>query len=155
MKLSFYRLLRTGSMTSSHQPQHAYVLLEEARLRCEYLLVNASGSRRRWLQQLHRELGTAGYCASAALGTGERLQLLERARRRSLINAPAADRIVALERLVVLCCRVVELEREFSAEADPDQVQLVRNHVRGARALFGSPEGGSGQRPGQDLRAPR
>lgn len=59
----------------------AYVLLEEARLRCERLREQTSAdAARRPLDILHRELGLAGFCASAHLSSQRRQHALAMAR---------------------------------------------------------------------------
>lgn len=71
---------------TGHRPddERAYLLLEEARLRCEALRDGASsdGERRR-LASLHRELGLAGFLVSSDIPPRRRRALLELARAQS------------------------------------------------------------------------
>lgn len=153
MRLSL-RLHRSPWRNGGEPGGAVYVLLEEARLRCEQLLADAAGAERRRLHRLRSELGMAGYWVSGELVPGKRLQLLEHARRRSLATA-AADRTVALERLVRVCARVLERESELNGEPSPDHVELVHRHLVAARALLDSPKDDSRWQLDRDRRAPR
>jgi hypothetical protein len=64
--------------------ERAYVLLEEARLRCERLGLEArTDAERISMELIHKELGMAGWLASSEIDSGRRLELLATAHDRS------------------------------------------------------------------------
>jgi hypothetical protein len=93
----------------------AYVLLEEAKLRCETLRGQArTHVRRQELHRLHRELGIAGLVASSNVPSHERHMLLERAHEQSArpvdqcsdpIRALVACRTTCISRTCTFCTR--------------------------------------------------
>jgi hypothetical protein len=113
---------------------YAYVLLEEARLRCEDLIAHAVTARERSsLGQIHRELGMAGWIISAEIESGQRLQLLAGARdrsRRPVLNAGNALASAAL--------LAEDALTRGLAQEDPlsDQLQLAHLHLLDAEALL-------------------
>jgi hypothetical protein len=57
--------------------EHAYMLVEQARLRCEHFHDSvATDTERLALEQIHRELGMAGWLISSPLDSVRRLGLL-------------------------------------------------------------------------------
>ena len=67
-------------LTQEQKESRAYVLIEEARLRCERL--EGAGPQQRF-HEVHREVGMAGLLASSKLPSWSRQVLLEAARVRS------------------------------------------------------------------------
>jgi hypothetical protein len=89
---------RAPSESPQDRDGRAYVLLEEARLRCEAMRAEA-GTRARYdtLNRLHRELGLAGLFASSNLPTSVRHALLADAHQRCPEALPhGADALHAL-----------------------------------------------------------
>jgi hypothetical protein len=87
-----------------HRPEdeRAYLLLEEARTRCEALRMRADTTEeRRRLGSLHRELGMAGFLASSDIPPQRRCALHRLARARSaqpafVLSGEPAEALVAL-----------------------------------------------------------
>lgn len=109
----------------------AYMLLEEARLRCwaliedsvdSYFYVDPDGLS---LNGLYRDLGTAGYYASARLDPGRRRQLLEQARARSERDARGSMRALA----DVTAAAVRSVERALTVTGPLDHMHLAHIHV--------------------------
>lgn len=71
------RTLTTGEIAQLTGDEHAYVLVEQARLRCEHFRSSVgTGTERLALEQIHRELGMAGWLISSPLDSVRRLSLL-------------------------------------------------------------------------------
>jgi hypothetical protein len=126
----------SGSRSIAEREQAAYVLLEEARLRCERLRDRAeSGTERRALRTLHREIGLAGFAVSANLAAGRRRESLALARQRSARVPPdesGGPRVLAY--LLEQADRAVE--DGLNAAAVTDHVQLAQGHLLQARDLL-------------------
>lgn len=113
----------------------AYMLLEEARLRCQSLLderqpagVNPDGVS---LSGLYGDLGIAGYYASARLEPGRRKQLLAQAHARSERGpSEMACSAQALTDVAVAASRTVE--RALTVNGLLDHMHLAHIHVMSA-----------------------
>jgi hypothetical protein len=80
------------------QDEQAYLLLEEARLRCLRLCEEAlTRARRRQLEVAYREIGMAGYMASSRIPSDRRRRLLWQAHERSRASAREPSRTSARE----------------------------------------------------------
>jgi hypothetical protein len=126
-----------GAAARLNRDEAAYVLIEEARLRCARLRdrERAEGSAVA-LDRVHRELGLAGYFASSALPRRRRLPALDRARARCVSNELSlSPAIRLLETLVSRARRAVE-----SALGVPelsDHMHLAHVHILDAQKLLG------------------
>ncbi len=113
----------------------AYLLLEEARLRCGALLARDAGteegSRIRdelSLHGLYGDLGIAGYHASARLEAGRRRQLLDQARARSRRGGVFSLRVLA----EVTAAATRTVERALTVAGLLDHMHLAHIHVLSA-----------------------
>jgi hypothetical protein len=74
------RTLTTVEIAQLTGDEHAYVLVEQARLRCEHFHDSVgTDTERLALEQIHRELGMAGWLISSPLDSLRRLPLLAEA----------------------------------------------------------------------------
>jgi hypothetical protein len=113
----------------------AYMLLEEARLRCRSLVdesddgyVDPDGLS---LNGLYRDLGIAGYYASARLEPARRYQLLAQAHARADRGGSAADGSVrALVDVTAAAMRTVE--RALTVTGLLDHMHLAHIHAMSA-----------------------
>jgi len=113
----------------------AYLLLEEARLRCEALREASSGAQRDALHRLHREIGRAGLLASARIPTYTRHELLAQAR--VACAGATADRREATRALVLVVGRAQRaVERALGPPELSDHIGRARRHVLGALELL-------------------
>jgi hypothetical protein len=110
----------------------AYVLLEEARLRCERVLEVVGDAP--LLGQLHRELGLAGFFASSCVPPDKRRESRDRAHDRCGSEAALGDDERALGRLVERAQKVVE--SGLTAPVPTDYMHLAHIHVLQARDLL-------------------
>ncbi len=121
------------TLTQDEQESRAYVLIEEARLRCERL---ASAETNGWLSDLHREVGMAGLCASARLEGWARQILLEAARVRSespIRGVPDAETTVE----IALGRARTAVEQCLTMPEKADHMRQAHVHLRAARDLLG------------------
>ena len=124
----------------------AYVLLEEARLRCERLRAGAAtaGSRKAF-DCLHQELGLAGFSASSNLRAQVRHALLADAHKRCGKRVMAAvDDLDALALVVVDAKRAVG--RGLVTPGLSDHMQLAQVHLLHGQELLEELTRGSFQR---------
>jgi hypothetical protein len=86
--------------SAAKREEAAYVLLEEARLRCAALLARAVRSRERQpLSAIHRELGLAGFFVSESLTSRRRQTALALAHRRCVKAGADVDPLRSLKTL--------------------------------------------------------
>jgi hypothetical protein len=114
----------------------AYMLLEEARLRCERLTAQA-GTEAEYasLRRIHRELGMAGWLASTGIDASRRLALLSSARRRSTQPMPyASNSTHALAGTTISAEDAIG--RSLTATQDSDHMHLAHLHVLHAEELL-------------------
>lgn len=129
----------------------AYALLEEARLRCEYVGEREGEPEpREELRAVHKELGLAGFFAGANLAGSTRREALALAHARCQGAAPDDDR--ALEPLLVRARSAVEQSLIVSALSD--HMHLAHVHAVSAQELLvritgrgHAPRGEPGTRP--------
>ena len=102
----------------------AYVLIEEARVRCERIRsASPATGRRSLLVTLHRELGLAGYWCCEDIDAASRQLLLEQARRRAAEpDSHAPDELVLLVQITAAARRAIG---DPPSEGD----SLARMHV--------------------------
>jgi hypothetical protein len=114
----------------------AYVLLEEARLRCEALTAQAA-TERDWslLRRIHREIGMAGWLVSDKLDSDRRLSLLATAQRRSRVEVWEVNATQALAAAALLAEDSVA---DGLAEEDPpsDSMHLAHLYLLHAHDLL-------------------
>jgi hypothetical protein len=103
-----------------------YVLLEEARLRCEALRAGArTDERRRELRRLHRDLGLSGLYASTFIPTETRRALLSRVHARCDRLGRGSAR--GLQRTVRRAARA--LSRAVAKDGPAEHLELARLHL--------------------------
>lgn len=115
---------------STSSEELAYMLLEEARLRCGALLDEEqdADSDPDGLNGLYGDLGIAGYYASARLEPGRRNQLLAQAHARSDRNhISAGGPVRALADVTAAATRTVE--RALTITGLLDHMHLAHIHV--------------------------
>jgi hypothetical protein len=115
--------------------EQGYLLLEEARLRCEQLAGNmGSASDRNALTAIHKQLGLAGWIVSSDLEPDCRMTLLTRAQRRSIepLSYPTAE--LDLVEIVVIAEDAVTAGLADSEETEP--LYLARVHLLRAMDLL-------------------
>jgi hypothetical protein len=139
-----------ASPSIADREAEAYLLLEQARILCERL----RGRRRSdALDLLHRELGTAGYCASANLATARRRAALDLAHRRSHDRLRDGDRPEErLTRLIHSARRAVE--HALIAPGLTDHMQRAHVHVLTALELLPAAAGRRARSTGSAPRQP-
>jgi hypothetical protein len=104
--------------------QRAYVLVEEARLRCERIRAARPPTHQRsLLAALHRELGLAGYQCSEDLDATNRHLLLEQARQR------ATDKDAHATDDLTLLVSITASARRALADHRGDDNSAARMHV--------------------------
>jgi hypothetical protein len=113
----------------------AYILLEEARLRCKSLLeeelATSYDSGTPTVDRLYGELGIAGYYASARLEPDRRRELLALAHTRSLRQEdPDSGSVRQLTRVTAAATRSVE--RALALTGLLDHIHLAHVHVMSA-----------------------
>jgi hypothetical protein len=137
IKIGRRRRRDTGNTAwASGRDEEAYRLLEEARLRCARLWGrNRSGTQAGWLEILHRELGLAGFSASADLPPERRLNALREAHVRSRTGP---SRIYDPRAMLVGLTEQARLavEGAFGAAEQNDQMHLAHLHVLAAEDLL-------------------
>ena len=120
------------ALSQEEQQSRAYLLIEEARLRCEQVGNAASDG---WLLDLHRELGLAGLCASSNLQAWPRRILLEAARARSESPIRGADTETTIE--LTLGMARTAVEHCLSVPEHVEHMREAHAHLRAARDLLG------------------
>jgi hypothetical protein len=116
------------ALTQESQESRAYVLVEEARLRCERVEGDAL---LRQFRRIHREIGMAGLFASAELPSVSRQVLLEVARLRS--EAPVAGALDAVSALEITFGRACAAVEDCLAGPGPvDHIHLAHIHALAA-----------------------
>jgi hypothetical protein len=117
---------------STSSEELAYMLLEEARLRCQALLDDSHDSYidpdGLSMNGLYGDLGIAGYYASARLDPARRRQLLAQARARS--DRGDATSVRALADVTAAATRTVE--RALTITGLLDHMHLAHIHVMSA-----------------------
>ena len=116
----------------------AYVLLEEARLRCRALLEeerdSSDDSGLVTIEDLYCDLGIAGYYVSARLEPNRRRELLAHARARSRLrndpNHPSGEPVLELTDVTAAATRSVE--RALAVTGLLDHIHLAHVHVMSA-----------------------
>lgn len=138
---------------AQHRDAHAYVLLEEARLRCEQLCSEAATSPQgKALQAVHRELGLAGLFASSNIPTQVRQTLLADAHRRcEQPVAETSDQLGGL--IVVLLSATHAVEDGLLAPGLSDHINLAHIHVLRGQELL--PDHFTARPASQPVRDPR
>lgn len=117
---------------SRRQEERAYVLIEEARLRCEALLAAAGREQRqRELHCVHHDLGLSALHVSTHIPSAQRLALLARVHARC-DRRPGTRR--GLERTVHRAAR--ELCRITGKANSPEPVELAHLHLLRATELL-------------------
>jgi hypothetical protein len=120
-------------LTQEEQESRAYMLIEEARLRCECVDPAVVDG---WLSDLHREVGMAGLCASSRLEGWTRQILLEAARVRSespIRGVPDAETTVE----ITLGRARTAVEQCLAMPEDVEHMRQAHVHLRAARDLLG------------------
>jgi hypothetical protein len=112
--------------TQEEREAHAYLLLEEARLRCERF---ENGPLQSELRLIHREIGMAGLFASSEIPSSLRHALLDAARLYDESPIPG-DPVAVLEVALGRACTAVE--RCLTARAPADHMHLAHVHALGA-----------------------
>jgi hypothetical protein len=115
--------------------EQAYVLVEQARLRCERFRDCAgTDGERVVLGRVHREIGMAGWLASAALEPARRLSLLTAARRYALTP------VVHSRSTHALVAAAIEGEdavtEALTLDGDSDDLHSARLHLLCAMELL-------------------
>ncbi len=96
------RTLTTIEIEQLHSEDQAYVLVEQARLRCEEFHRSVgTDAERLALEQIHRELGMAGWLISSTLDPVRRLSLLATAHVQATIATPHPRHAHALAAIVI------------------------------------------------------
>jgi hypothetical protein len=121
------------SLTQEEQESRAYVLIEEARLRCERFATagldhGPGGDRQARFRGIHREIGMAGLFASTEIESWSRKILLEAARLRS--ESPirgGLDPVGILQIALGRACAAVE--QCLNASEPVDHMHLAHIHV--------------------------
>lgn len=130
---------QTSADVSTSSEELAYLLLEEARLRCKALLDEEAETHEDpdslTLGGLYGDLGIAGYYASARLEPERRRQLLTQARARSGVRAAdrasdSTDSVRALADVTAAATRTVE--RALTITGLLDHMHLAHIHVMSA-----------------------
>lgn len=112
----------------------AYLLLEEARLRCESLQRLPSGPTSA-LDPVHRELGLAGFYAGAELRPWTRHGLLVLASDRSeRVMADPQERLLAL--FVTTMSAETAVDAQLTGSPARDHVHLAHMHLLSAQKLL-------------------
>jgi hypothetical protein len=142
-------LARRRTSARSELTGHAYMLVEEARLRCEVLREGLPCTAR-WqrLRELHRELGLAGLAASEMIFPVARQALLDQAHRRSAGAGTAAGDWRALMQLMRHALRV--MDRAFVASGAAEDITVAQWHLVSALELVDMEPG-----PAERVRRPR
>jgi Tfp pilus assembly protein PilW len=129
------RTLTTTEIAQLGGDEQAYVLVEQARLRCEQFHRNAGTDAERFaLEQIHRELGMAGWMVSSTLDSMRRRSLLAAAHRQA--KSPA------LHRLDVHALAAIVIEGEdavvaaLTRDAGSDHMHLAHLHLLCAMELL-------------------
>jgi hypothetical protein len=127
--------LTTTEIAQLKGDQHAYVLVEQARLRCERFQQSVATDAERFaLEQIHRELGMAGWLISSTLDPVRRLSLLAAAH--LLATTPAVHHI----RAHALAAIVIEGEDAVVAaltrDTGSDHMHLAHLHLLCAMELL-------------------
>lgn len=120
------------SRTLLERERAAYVLLEEARLRCERI---DGAVHQNDLGALHREIGIAGFCASEKLPRAHRTQALACARDRAAAARDARDGW-ALACLLERSQRAVQ--ESLIAPGISDHMREALLHLLSAQELLGA-----------------
>ncbi|MGH2871919.1 MAG: hypothetical protein ACRDL5_05605 [Solirubrobacteraceae bacterium] len=119
---------------STSSEELAYMLLEEARLRCPPLLDDGDESHLDLdglsLHGLYSDLGTAGYYASARLDPARRRQLLAQAHARSERHGVGERSLHALADVTAAATRMVE--RALTVTRPLDHMHLAHIYVMSA-----------------------
>jgi len=96
------RTLTTIEIEQLNGEDHAYVLVEQSRLRCEHYHHSVgTDAERLALEQIHRELGLAGWLISSTLDPVRRLSLLATAHLQAAIATPHTRLAHALAAIVI------------------------------------------------------
>lgn len=113
----------------------AYALLEEARLRCQELAVEAAVETARVsLRRVHRELGMAGWLTSSELDQDRRLALLAGAHQRSRRRMMDLDQTYALAGVMV--CGEDVLAETLTDDGHSGHLHLAHVHLLQAMGLL-------------------
>jgi hypothetical protein len=108
--------------------EHAYMLLEQARLRCEHFRDGVGTvDERVALERIHRELGMAGRSASAELDPARRRQLLAEAHRHAITPRLHSRHAHALAAVVIGGEDAVVAA--LARDADNDHMHLAHLHL--------------------------
>lgn len=129
-------LERREEPDEQHHDAQAYVLIEEARLRCEELGSQAAtSSQREALGAVHRELGLAGLSASSHISTQVRHALLADAHQRC--EEPVAEASDQLGGLIVMVRSSTHaVEQGLLAPGLSDHIHLAHIHVLRGQELL-------------------
>jgi hypothetical protein len=116
--------------------EHAYVLLEECRIRVEHISPPGPGSAD--LRELHRRLGLAGYHTSTAMFSEVREQCLARAR--ALAADPDGDDSRdALEARIRRALEAIGDGLDAGSSDEGDHLHLAQAHASKARSVLRGP----------------
>ena len=129
------RTLTTTEIAHLTGDQQAYVLVEQARLRCEHFHGNAGADAERFaLEQIHRELGMAGWMISSTLDPVQRLPLLAAAHLQA--TAPALHHIDAHALAAVVIEGEDAVVAALTRDAGSDHMHLAHLHLLYAMELL-------------------
>lgn len=135
-QLRLSRRPRKVTEAPPHRDDEAYVLLEEARLRCLRLRDEAVAEPRlAMLAVAYREFGMAGYMASSRIPSERRLRLLAEARERCGRATGTAHPLRALMQLAASAA--IAVERALVAPGITDHLQTAAEHLVRARVALG------------------
>ena len=108
--------------------EHAYILVEQARLRCEHFRDSVGTvDERVSLVQIHRELGMAGWLVSAELDPARRRQLLAAAHQHAITSRLHPRQAHALAAVVIEGEDAVAAA--LARDADNDHMHLAHLHL--------------------------
>ena len=126
------------SLSPFERDARVYMVLEEARLRCEVLqAVAAAHAQRRELRRLHRDVGLAGLHISATMPSELRRRLLAHVHaRHDRLSANQAGAARGLHRVLRRASR--ELTRAIARGGAAEHRELAQLHLVRATELVGS-----------------
>jgi hypothetical protein len=116
----------------------AYILIEEARLRCEGFRPRIGRELSGWFVALHREIGISGYFASERILAPRRVELLGIAAIRST-ESDCTSPLDAIASLMLLALSAAE--RALASLDSGDHIHLTHVHLLMAAELIADSSG--------------
>ena len=125
------------SQSPFERDARVYILVEEARLRCEVLHAAAAvDAHRRELRRLHRDVGLAGLYISTTMPSELRRRLLARVHaRHDRLSGHRAGAARGLHRVLKRATR--ELSRTIASGGAPEHRELAQLHLLRATEFVG------------------